>query len=184
MRHYELINRIKRWTHLLANWQQKDPWSVGITRDIPKNFCSTESCLDLSSDHYPVIITLISKVTTKSRPCTLHNAKTDWSYFEELLTTSLNKFIPLKTENDIICAVENFNHEVQQAAWNATPICKSSNTNFEYFSAIKDKLAERTKLRKLWQINRCPVLKIKLNKAIKALKNLLGQKEIRGYRDI
>jgi len=62
---------------------------------------------------------------------------------------------------------------VQQAAWNAIPVCKSTNTSFEYSSAIKDKLAEKRKLRKLWQTNRCPVLKTKLNKAIKALKNLL-----------
>jgi len=97
-----------------------DLLDFGITRGIPKNSCSTESCLDLSSDHSPVIIILTSKVITKSRLCTLHNAKTDWSYFQELLTTSLNNSIPLKTENDIICAVENFNHEVQQAVWNAT----------------------------------------------------------------
>jgi len=110
-------------------------WTFSITRGISKNSCSTESCLDLASDHSPLIIILTSKVITKSRSCTLHNAKTDWSYFQELLTTSLNNSISLKTENDIICAVENFNHEVQQAAWNATPVCKSTNTNFEYSSA-------------------------------------------------
>jgi len=38
---------------------------------------------------------------------------------------------------------------------------------------FKDKLAEKRKLHKLWQINRCPVLKTKLNRAIKAFKNLL-----------
>jgi len=93
-------------------------------------------------------------VITKSKPCTLHNTKTDWSYFQELLTTSPNKSIPLKTENDIISAVENFNHEVQQAAWNAIPVCKNTNTSFEYSFTIKDKLAEKRKLRKLWQTNR------------------------------
>jgi len=94
----------------------------------------------------------------------------------------LNNSISLKTENDIICAVESFNHEVQQAAWNAIPVCKSKNTSFEYSSAIKDKLAEKRKLRKLWQINRCPVLKAKLNRAIKALKNLLERnKRIQRY---
>jgi len=112
------------------------------------------------------------------------NAKTDWSYYQELLTTSLNNSIPLKTENDIICAVENFEHEVQQTAWNATPVCKSTNISFEYSSAIKDKLAEKRKLRKLRQINRCPVLKAKLNGAIKALQNLLKKErnqEIQSY---
>jgi len=81
-------------------------------------------------------------VITKGRPCTLHNAKTDWSYFQELLTTSLSNAIPLKTENDIIYAVESFNHEVQ-AAWNTTPVCKSTNTSFEHSSATKDKFAEK-----------------------------------------
>jgi len=60
--------------------------------------------VDLSSDYSPVIITL-TKVITKGRPCTLHNAKNDWSYFQELLTISFNNSIPLKTENDIICTV-------------------------------------------------------------------------------
>jgi len=45
--------------------------------------------------------------------------------------------------------------------------------SFGYSSAIKDKLAEKRKLRKLWQINRCPILKTKLNRAIKAFQNLL-----------
>jgi len=88
----------------------------------------------------------------------------------------------LKTVNDIICAVENFNHEVQQAAWNATPVRKSTNNNFEYLSAIKDKLAEKRKFRKLWQTNRCPFLKANLNKAIKALKNLLEAERNQGIQ--
>jgi len=50
---------------------------------------------------------------------------------------------------------------------------RRANTSFKYSSAIKDKLAEKRNLCKLWQTNRCPVLKAKLNKAIKALKNLL-----------
>jgi len=80
--------------------------NFGLTRDIPKNSCSTESYFDLSSDHSPVIIILNSKITTRGKPCTLYNAKIDWSYFHELLTTSLNNSTPLKT-------VESFNHAIQ-----------------------------------------------------------------------
>jgi len=54
-----------------------DLLNFGITYSIPKNSCNTESCLDLSSDHSPVIITLNGKVITRSRSCTFHNAKTD-----------------------------------------------------------------------------------------------------------
>jgi len=39
----------------------------------------------------------------------------------------------------------------------------SSNLDFniEYSSAIKEKLAEKRKLCKLWQTDRCPVLELK-----------------------
>jgi len=63
-----------------------DLLNFDITRGISKNSCSTESWLDLSSNYSPVIIILTSKVITKGRPCTIHNAKTDWSYFLELLS--------------------------------------------------------------------------------------------------
>jgi len=55
----------------------------------------------------------------------------------------------------------------------------------QYSPTIKEKLTEKGKFRKLWQINRCPVLKNKLNRAIKALTNLLDLlKEIREYKNI
>jgi len=43
--------------------------------------------------------------------------------------------------------------------------------------AIKEKITEKKKLRKLWQTKRCPVLKNKLNRAIKTFKNLLNMKK-------
>jgi hypothetical protein len=46
-------------------------------------------------------------------------------------------------------------------------------TIIEYSFLIKDKPIERRKLRKLWQINKYSALKTKLDRAIKALKNLL-----------
>jgi len=52
----------------------------------------------------------------------------------------------------------------------------------EYSSAIKDKLAEKRKLRTLWQSNKCPVLKTQLNKVIKALKNLLEAERNQGIK--
>jgi len=57
-----------------------------------------------------------------------------------------------------------------------------ANTSFEFSSAIKDKLAEKRKLRKLWQINRCPVLKTKLNRAIKVFKNPLETERNQGIQ--
>jgi len=84
----------------------------GITKSILKNSYNTESCLELSSDYSTIIITLNSNVITRSKStCTLHNAKT-LSYFHELLTTTLNNSIPLKTDDDIIYAAESLNHAI------------------------------------------------------------------------
>jgi hypothetical protein len=86
-----------------------------------------------------------------------------------LLKNTFDNFIPLKTDDEITRAVESFNNAVQQVAWSATPINSNLDINIEY-SVIKEKLAEKRKLRKLWQTNRCPVMKNKLNRGIKAHK--------------
>jgi len=86
----------------------------------------------------------------------------------------------LKTEHDITNTVERFKQAVQQAAWNATPTNSNSEIHIEFSPAMQEKIAKKKKilLRKMWQVNRCPVLKNKLNCAIKALKKpaIRGQK--------
>jgi len=98
--------------------------------------------------------------------------------FQELLKTTLDNSIPLKI--DITCSVKRFNYAAQQAAWSATPISSNSEIHVEYSLAIKEKIAKKRKLCKLWQTNRCQVLKNKLNRAIKALKNLLNMERNQG----
>jgi len=39
--------------------------------------------------------------------------KTEWPYFQELLRITLDNYIPLKTDDDIICAIEDFNYAIQ-----------------------------------------------------------------------
>jgi len=86
-------------------------------------------------------------------------------------------------DDDIICAIENFNHIISYAPiWSTTPICSSPNISIEYLPAIKHKLAEKRKLHKLWQIDRCPALKTKLNRVIKAFKNLLELERNQGIQ--
>jgi len=123
---------------------------------------------------------------TKGKPCTLCNIKTEWPYFQELLEivqesrrTTLDNSIPLKIDDDITCAAERFNHVVQQAAWSTTSTSSNSEINIEYSPAIKEKLAEK---KKPWQTNKCPVLKNKLNRVIKALRNLLDMEKNQGIQ--
>jgi len=58
----------------------------------------------------------------------------------------------------------------------------NSEIHIEYSPAIKEKITGKKKLRKLWQTKRCPILKNKLNRAIKTFKNLLKKnQEIQEY---
>jgi len=75
-------------------------------------------------------------VITRGRLCTLHNANIGWIYIQELLTIALNNYIALQTDDDIICAIENFNHAVQQTAWNATDMQQSKH-NYRMFTSNK-----------------------------------------------
>jgi len=54
-------------------------------------------------------------------------------YFQELLRTILNNSIPLRTDDDITCAIESFNN------WSTTLISSNSKINIEYSLAIKEK---------------------------------------------
>jgi len=108
-----------------------DLLDFGIIKCIPKDFYCAESCLELSSDNSPVIFTINNKIMTKNKPCTFCNAKTEWPYFQELLKTALNNSIPLKTDDDIICAIHCFNHTVQQTVYNAIPTSSNAEIHIE-----------------------------------------------------
>jgi len=106
-----------------------------IISGISKDYCRTESCLELSSDHSPVTFTINSKVMTKS--CTLCNAEQNGpisrSYWRLYWTT------PQKIDDylHITCTIEGIKCAVQQAVWSATPTNNNPEINIEYSSAIK-----------------------------------------------
>jgi hypothetical protein len=96
-----------------------------VTKGISHNYLTVTSCLDLSSDHSPIIASISSSIQFKDRPDTLHNKFTDWEQFRQNLNGLLTQRIQLKTLMDLDNAVAYFNNSVQAAARLATPPCKS-----------------------------------------------------------
>lgn len=128
------------------------------------------SLTDLSSDHSPVLITMSNNLTPRATPCTLHNKRTNWDVYREELQYVLTTEISLKTEEDIVMAVEHFNKCVQSAAWNATPPSKNGNQAEWIAESIKDLISKRRCARKEWQKYRSPEHKTTFNNATKTLK--------------
>jgi len=86
----------------------------------------------------------------------LYSKKTEWSCFRETLDELVTLEIPLKTEIDIKQAVENITKAIQRATWQATPDRNEQNSKEKRPIMVKQKIAEKRKARKGWQLRRAP----------------------------
>jgi len=98
-----------------------------------------------------------------------------------LRCSTIDTSISLKIDDDIASAVESFNYTIQEATWNATT--NNPDINIEYSFAVKVKTSKKRKVRKLGQTDSCSVLKNKLSRSIKALKNLLDLERNQGIQE-
>jgi hypothetical protein len=92
-----------------------------VTKGIPRNFADAKSCLELSSDHSLVLVTLSTQAILRVPQPKLCNRKTDWDAFHHLLNERLLLNVPLKTDSDIEAAIKSFNDIIQWAGWTTTP---------------------------------------------------------------
>lgn len=103
--------------------------------------------------------------------------KTNWNLFRELLNVQVNCKISLKTHEEVEIAIDTFNNIVQKAAWESTPVNYNTKNVKLCPVNVKTKIAEKRKLRKLWQKTRSPHDKTKLNKTTKQLKELINSEQ-------
>lgn len=144
-----------------------------VTRGISSNYINVKSCFDLSSDHSPVLISIKSQVIKKTKPVTLCNKDTNWNQFRSILCDSSNLNISLKTQDEIDSAVQQLNNNIQTAAWQSTTSKLEQKKGISFSAGVRDKIAEKRRLRKNWQISRSPNDKLLLNQAVKDIKKLL-----------
>lgn len=134
--------------------------------------CTTNQ--DLSSDHGVVIMEVNQKPIYVEPPLRLHGWKTDWDHFRSLVESGINMKLSLKTEEEVMMAVEHFNQCVQNAAWYSTPPGSGNHPLMQNCSkTIRELVYEKRQARKRWQTTRFHGDKTKLNYLTNKLKNLL-----------
>jgi len=153
--------------------RQPDLLDFCITKGINTQTFEIASCLELSSDHTPIIVTIHIHIIKKQQKPSLHNKYTDWDAFREILEERMNTKIPLKSKTDIEKAVATLTVEIQQAARMATPPSRQQHLSGNCPLYIKQKLTDKLKTRRRWQITRAPEAKLIYNKHAKELKHLL-----------
>lgn len=151
-----------------------DVLDIFVAKGIPYNYLLAESCLDLSSDHSPVIVTLSTTVVLKTRPTILYNKNTDWDAYRNFINQQLTLNISLKTPQELEGGIELLNEVIQISAKQATPPIKNiDQKQFNYPLYIKNMISNKRRLRRIWQNSRSPVDKANLNRAAQNLKRHL-----------
>lgn len=107
---------------------------------------------DLISDHSPVIMTINETLLQEEKTPKLTNKKTDWDGFRAELESVTNLKVSLKSPEQLEREVELFITDLQQAAWNNTPISttKNNKNNIIYPIEIWQMVNEKRKIRKKW----------------------------------
>ena len=156
--------------------KRPDLINLFISKYISQNYLKIESCLEMTSDHTPVIVTISFHITTKTKAPSLHNFKTNWDKFRALVDGTVSLHIPLKTTEDMDNAIEYFNSFAQDSSWASTPEARpTEKTNHHIPANIRELLAEKRRLRRTWHNTRHPHDKSKFNKAAKKLKKPLHE---------
>ena len=78
-----------------------------VTKGVANHLVIAESCLDLSSDHSPIIITLSNQFESTASMPFLHNRKTDWCQLRNLVESGINVNIRLHSSDDTKSAVNS-----------------------------------------------------------------------------
>lgn len=146
-----------------------------VVKGVSNNYIQVEDCPDLASDHSSVILTISNKVIKRQALLTLTNQKTNWNGFRVDLERRIVLQIALKTPEQLEQEVNKFNIDIQQAAWNNTPIIQRRNTGYNYPKEIRDMINTKRKARKKWQRFRAPEDKSALNRLGNELKRLIKE---------
>lgn len=146
-----------------------------ITKGISNLYSTVESCLDGSSDHTPVILTLSTSVTYAEPADMLCNRKTDWQGFRSYLEENIQLNVPLKTPEDVDKTCESLTNLIQVSAWINSPSLSQSTGMSVQSADVKAKIIEKRRLRRVWHQSQHPIDKTAFNKAAKELKLLLPE---------
>lgn len=144
-----------------------------ITRGLSSHYLKTEHCLDLNSDHSPVILTLSDSVITSDVPPRLTNPRTDWSKYQSFLTNNVCLTVLLKSPQQLESDIDSFASMLKVAAKISTPEMKKILPGKNYPLEVKQLILDKRRARRQWQESRNPEKKTTLNRITNTLKKVL-----------
>lgn len=162
-----------------------DVLDIFVIKGIPQCYLYVESNLDLSSDHSPVLATISTAVIKRQINKKLYNKHTDWNKYRNHINEHLSLDIPLLAPDDVDAAIDLINESIVSAAAYATPTLgdQQFTQTIQYPTYVKRKIAEKRRLRRVWQNSRNYMDKANFNRAAQNLKRSLYNLKNQWFKD-
>ena len=138
--------------HTLFPYNNSRPSTVdlAIIKNL-RNFESIETLNELDSDHHPILITLRQEKVATTRNSFLNYKKADWNQFTNYITEHLTIEMKLKDPESIDRAVNTLTQIINDATITAIPRTNQKLEAIELPLSIRQEIANRNKIRKLYQ---------------------------------
>jgi len=146
-----------------------------VTNGIPSSYADIQPSYDLTSDHSPILATIITAVVIRKPTPRLHNAKTNWETYRQIIEEKAKLSIKLKDYKHIELETNNLIKVLQNAAKEATPNSDPQNTTNNIHYEIKKLIAEKRKARSTWQRSHTLDSRKRYNQTTKKLKSKLQE---------
>jgi hypothetical protein len=107
-------------------------------------------------DNSPIIRTLSTSVIVRKPTPHLHNSKTNWETYRQIIQNKINLSIKLKEHEGIELESNNIFHLIQRAAQEATPNSDPQRTTNNIPYEIKRLVDGKRRARSIWQRTHTP----------------------------
>ena len=173
----KLYSSIEWNTNILAYWRKQNPGSTRFLCN-QRNLLNVHRHtikLNLISDHSPIITTLSTSVIVRKPTPRLHNSKTNWDTYRQIIQDKVNLPIKLKEHEDIELETNNLLNLLQHAAKETTPNNDPQRTTNNIPYEIKKLVAETRRARSVWQRTHTQDSRRKYNRINNKLKSKLQE---------
>lgn len=138
----------------------------------------------MNLDHSSVLLNISATPLTRSKASKLFFALTNHLKFQNLINEQVNLQVKLKTYHDIDEVINNLTTLIQSAAWAATKLVKTPNTNLNSHLVpenIRSLIVKKRRTRAWYQSSRLPSHKAAYNKLANSLKKFLTKHKTNAF---
>lgn len=159
-------------THYSENGTTSTTIDIGIIKNIAK-IPKITVINELNSDHTPVLITLKSQYKSINNRKERDYDKANWKKFKKLLHNKTKITNRINTTEQLEAEVQKLTQNIQNSINNTIPIKTHKQIQDRFPPEIIQKITERNRTRKKWQITRNGIYKENMQEQTKEIRKLI-----------